>query len=134
MAAPPTYESLDFIYQPSRDAKRDLAYFVEVLGGRPRFAIEGMGTRVAAIDLTGQPPLLLLAEHLTGETPVLVYRVPDLFQATEQLKASGWQPGESLEIPPGPVCSFRAPGGQRMAIYQLTRPEAAAHFEGRRDL
>src|SRR5437764_6810980 len=133
MAEQPAYESLDFIYQPSRDVKRDLAFFVDVLGGRLRFAVEGMGTRVAAVELTTGPPLLLLADHLTGETPVLVYRVGELRQATEQLEARGWQRGETLEIPHGPLSSFRAPGGQRLAIYQLTRPDAAAHFQGRRD-
>jgi hypothetical protein len=34
---------------------------------------------------------------------------------------------------PGPCCSFRTPGGHRIAVYQLTRPEATAHFDGRRD-
>jgi hypothetical protein len=38
-----------------------------------------------------------------------------------------------LEIPQGPVCSFRTPGGHRVALYQLTRPEVGRHFEGRRD-
>jgi hypothetical protein len=39
----------------------------------------------------------------------------------------------TFEIPHGPICSFRTPGGHRIAIYQLTRPEAGNHFEGRRD-
>jgi hypothetical protein len=29
--------------------------------------------------------------------------------------------------------SFRTPGGYRIALYQLTRPEVVAHFTGRRD-
>lgn len=37
------FESLDFIYHPTRDVARDMAYFVDVLGGRLRFAVEGMG-------------------------------------------------------------------------------------------
>ena len=37
------------------------------------------------------------------------------------------------EIPHGPICSFRTPGGQRIAVYELTRPAAAKTFEGRRD-
>ena len=49
------------------------------------------------------------------------------------LEARGWAPGHRLEIPQGPVCSFSAPGGQRLAIYQLTRPDAEASFAGRRD-
>jgi hypothetical protein len=126
-------ERLDFLYIPSRDVAADLGYFTEVLGGRVVFAIQAMGTRVAAVRLTEQPPLVLLADHLEGERPILVYRVPDLDAAMADLEARGWQRQHTLEIPHGPCCSFQTPGGHRVALYQLTRPEVAAHFEGRRD-
>ena len=127
------FESLDFVYHPSRDVKRDMAYFTDVLGGRLRFAVEGMGTRVAAIELAPPPPLFLLADHVEGDTPILVYRVPKLSAALASLAKQGWERETTFEIPHGPICSFRAPGGQRIALYQLTRPGAAATFEGRRD-
>jgi hypothetical protein len=92
-----------------------------------------MGARVAALELAPTPPLLLLADHVEGETPILVYRVADLKQAMKHLAERGWSRTDTFEIPHGPICSFRAPGGQRLAIYQLTRPGAAEHFEGRRD-
>jgi hypothetical protein len=127
------FERLDFLYVPSRDVAADLGYFTEVLGGQVVFAIQAMGTRVAAVRLTEQPPLVLLADHLEGERPILVYRVPDLGAAMADLEARGWQRQHALEIPHGPCCSFQTPGGHRVALYQLTRPEVAAHFEGRRD-
>jgi hypothetical protein len=126
-------QSLDFLYAPSRDVAADVAYFAEVLGGRVVFAIEAMGTRVAAIELTEAPPLVLLADHVEGERPILVYRVADLHAAMTALESRGWARGATLEIPHGPCCSFRSPGGHRIALYQLTRPEVAGHFEGRRD-
>jgi catechol 2,3-dioxygenase-like lactoylglutathione lyase family enzyme len=129
----PPFESLDFVYMPSRDAARDLAYFTDVLGARLVFAVEGMGTRVAMLELSPQPPAFLLAEHREGERPVLVYRVADLGSAMQQLESRGWRRGSQLEIPHGPVCSFVTPGGHRLAIYQLTRPDVADHFAGRRD-
>jgi hypothetical protein len=129
----PPFEQLDFLYTPSRDVAADLAYFTDVLGGHVVFAIDGMGTRVAALELTEGPPLVLLTDHLDGDRPVLVYRVADLGEATADLEARGWERGHTLEIPHGPVCSFTTPGGHRIAIYQLTRPEAAEHFVGRRD-
>ena len=110
-----------------------MAYFVDVLGGRLRFAVEGMGARVAAIELAPPPPLLLLADHVEGETPVLVFRVPDLQTKIAALVKRGWKKQATFEIPHGPICSFKTPGGQRIAIYQLTRPGAAASFDGRRD-
>jgi len=134
VADPPApFERLDFLYVPSRDVAADLAYFAEDLGGRVVFAIEAMGTRVAAVQLTEHPPLVLLADHLEGERPILVYRVADLGAALADLEARGWQRQRTLEIPQGPCCSFRTPGGHRIALYQLTRPEVAAHFDGRRD-
>ena len=72
------FESLDYVYMPSRDVQSDLTYFTEVLGGRLVFAIDGMGARVAMVDLTDGPPRILLADHLGGDRPVLVYRVADI--------------------------------------------------------
>ena len=111
----------------------DLRYLTEVLGARVAFAIDSMGSRVAAVALTEGPPLVLLTDHLEGDRPILVYRVADLRAAMSTLKTRGWQPGPTLEIPHGPCCSFETPGGHRLALYQLTRPEAAGHFNGRRD-
>src|SRR5437870_7808323 len=99
-----------------------MAYFVDVLGGRLRFAVEGMGARVAAIELAPPPPLLLLADHVKGGTPILVYRVPNLTKALARLAKHGWEEESTFQIPHGPICSFRAPGEQRIALYELTRP------------
>jgi hypothetical protein len=127
------FERLDFVYTPSQDVAADAAYFTDVLGGRLVFAIEGMGTRVAAIELTEAPPLVLLTDHVEGDRPILVYRVGDLDATRDALERRGWEPAGTFEIPHGPCCSFRTPGGHRFAIYELVRPEVAASFEGRRD-
>jgi len=127
------FEQLDFIYTPSSDVPRDMTYFTEVLGGTLLFSVEGMGARAALIKLTEQPPHVLLTDHLEGERAILVYRVGDLEAALADLETRGWKREETFEIPHGPCCSFTAPGGHRVALYQLTRPEAAAHFDGRFD-
>ena len=127
------FERLDYIYQPSRDVAADDAHYTDTLGGRLVFAIEAMGTRVAMIDLTDGPPQIVLAGHLDGDQPILVYRVADLEAAARELEGRGADPGHTLEIPQGPVRSFVAPGGQRLAIYELTRPGVAEGFTGRRD-
>lgn len=127
------FQNLDFLYMPSRDVAEDLAFFSEVLGGHVVFAIDSMGTRVAAVRLTEDPPLVLLTDHLEGDRPILVYRVPDLGTALTELEGRGWRREHTFEIPHGPICSFEGAGGHRVALYQLTRPEVAEHFEGRRD-
>lgn len=131
MSAP--FEQLDFLYVPSADVVGDMKYFTEVLGARLAFAVEGMGARVAMLELTESPPHLLLADHLEGERPVFVYRVDDFPSTLKDLEARGWRHAETFEIPQGPCCSFETPGGHRVAVYQLTRPEVGRHFEGRRD-
>jgi hypothetical protein len=97
------FERLDFVYIPSRDVAADIGYFTEILGAKLIFAIEGMGTRVAMVELTDEPPRLLLAGHLEGDRPVMVYRVRDIERAIDELVANGWKRGPRLEIPHGPV-------------------------------
>ena len=85
------------------------------------------------VRLGPEPPALLLAGHLEGEAPVLVYRVPDLARAVTELEARGGAVAARLEIPHGPVAELVPGGPQRIALYQLTRPHATERFAGRRD-
>jgi hypothetical protein len=128
-----SFDRLDFLYTPSRDVAADAAYFVNTLGGRLVFAIDDGGTRVAMIEMTVEPPRILLTDHLEGDRPILVYRVEDLRATVAALEDRGWTSERSLEIPQGPCRSFQTPGGHRIAIYQLTRPDVLRHFEGRSD-
>ena len=127
------FEQLDYVYMPSRDVAADVGHFTQALGARLVFAIEAMGTRVAMVELTDGPPQVVLAGHLEGDQPILVYRVPDLDVAERELLSRGAIHGHALEIPQGPVRSFTTPGGQRLAIYELTRPGVVEGFAGRRD-
>jgi hypothetical protein len=127
------FERLDFLYVPSRDVARDAEHLVRVVGAELVFAIEAMGTRVAMLRLAGAPPDLLLAGHLDGERPVLVYRVASLDDSMAELEARGWEPQPRFGIPHGPCCAFEVPGGHRLAIYEPTRRGATEHFAGRRD-
>lgn len=127
------FAQLDYLYMPSRDPEADLRYCEEVLGARTVFAVDGMGARVAMVELGATPPHILLADHLEGDAPVLVFRVDDLDAAMVALRERGWTGGTRLEIPQGPICSFVDPGGHRLAIYQLTRPGVIDSFAGRRD-
>ena len=129
-----TFESLDFIYTPSADVAGDLARLESALGASVEFAIERFGTRVAMVRLAAGPPHLVLAEHLEGERPILVYRVPSLAGAVAELEAAGLDPGPELGFPYGPIHAFSLPGTEhRLAIYELTRPEVEERLAGRRD-
>jgi len=129
----PPFIQLDYLYTPSADVVADMKYFVDVLGAEVAFAVEGMGARVAMLRLTEAPPHVLLTDHLEGDGTIFIYRVADFDRALRDLKARGWKKAHNLEIPMGPCCSFTTPGGQRVAVYELSRPQALDHFLGRRD-
>ncbi len=131
VAAP--FEQLDYLYTPSGDVASDMRFFVDVLGARVGFAVEGMGSRVAMVVLASGPPHLLLADHLDGDRPILVYRVADLRKATAELKKRGLKKQHAVELPMGPASSFATPRGHRVALYELARPGVLEHFMGRQD-
>jgi len=125
-------ESLDFVYLPSRDVAADVAHFTGGLGAELVFAIERFDTRVAMLR-TADGPALLLAEHLHSDQPVLVHRVADLREAIAAFEARGVGVVARFEIPPGEAAELAMPGPQRVAVYELSRPERLASIEGRRD-
>lgn len=127
------FEHLDYLYTPSHDVAADARFFTEVLGGKLGFAVEGMGARVAMIELTDGPPHVLLTDHLDGDRPIYIYRVNDLREAVSALKKRGLENEHRLEIPMGPCSSFVLPSGHRIALYEASRPEVLKHFLGRRD-
>ena len=129
----PRIESFDFLYMPSTDVARDLGYYRDVLGGDVVFAIEAFGTRVAQVRLAEGGPQLLVAQHLEGEAPVVLHRVDDLDATVSELKKRGAEIEAEFGFPHGPAAELRTPGGQRLAFYELTRPEADERLGGRMD-
>lgn len=124
--------SLDYMYVPVDDVDVAAEQHVRMLGAELKWSVSGLGTRVACVRVSGEGPLILLAGHLTGSTPILVYRVADYRAAVSSLRAAGVELHE-LEIPQGPCASFLVGGGQRYAVYELARPGVAERFEGRID-
>ena len=104
-----------------------------MLGGKLAFAVEGMGARVAMVELTDGPPHVLLTDHLEGERPIYIYRVDNLRKSASELKKRGLKGENRLEIPMGPCSSFVLPSGHRIALYEASRPGVLEHFLGRRD-
>jgi hypothetical protein len=122
---------LDFVYLPSRDVAADLAYWTQA-GGEVVFAIERFDTRVAMLAL-GEGPGFLLAQHLDGDAPVLVYRVDDLAASVDDLVSRGLEVGARFEFPYGDAVEVPSPPPQRVAIYERTRADRGDSLRGRRD-
>ena len=129
----PQLGPLDYVYAPSSDVAADAHWFVETLGAELVFAIEASGTRVAMLRLRDDGPALLLTDHLPDERPVFIHRVDDLAVTSTALEARGWTSERSVELPPGSCTTFRAPGGLRLAIYELSRPFVVESMSGQRD-
>jgi len=128
------FGTLDFIYVPCHDIDEGLDYYVKQLGAQLGWKVRDGATTVASIRLNPDGPQILLADHLEGKVPLLIYRVADLNAVTTDLSKRGWQPdGPAFEIPHGPCITFRDPNGQRLALYELVRPEANRVFAGRID-
>jgi hypothetical protein len=126
-------QSLDFIYVPTANVDTTVEQYRAAFGAELLWKVRGMGTVVASLRLSGQGPQILLSGHLEGETPILIYRVPDYAEAVGRLRDGGITEIAELENPHGPCASFRAAGGQRYAVYQLVRPRVDQHFLGRVD-
>jgi hypothetical protein len=126
------FRSLDFVYVPTADVDAGARHYTD-LGAALEWKVRAMGTTVAALRVSDAGPLVLLAGHLDGDVPILVYRVDDYRATVAVLREAGVAGLHELEIPHGPCASFRAEGGQRFAVYELTRPGAADHFTGRID-
>ena len=128
-----TIEALDILYVPSRDVAADLAFYRDVLGARVVFAIEAMNTRVAEVALAADGPRLVLADHLGGTRRYYCTRVDDLEQTLRGFASRGIAPERRVELPLGPCATLRTPGGQRLGLYERTRPEVDERFIGRFD-
>jgi hypothetical protein len=126
-------KSLDYIYAPSADVATDIRWFADVLGAEIAFAIDDGGTRVAMLQLGTDGPPLLLTDHLPDDRPVLLFRVDDLDATSTALATRGWTPERTIDLPPGPATTFRAPGGLRLAIYEASRPFVVDSMLGKRD-
>jgi hypothetical protein len=131
-AAPARLGPLDYVYAPSADVAADARWFVETLGAELVFAIQS-GTRVAMLRVGAGGPPILLTDHLPDDHPVFIYRVDDLAATSARFQAGGWTPERTIELPPGPCTTFRAPGGLRLAIYEPVRPGVVDSFAGQRD-
>ena len=125
------FESLDYVYVPTDDVDETARRYVEALDADLVWKVRGMETVVACLRIAAAGPAILLSGHLEGPAPILIYRVKDYERAVARLRAAGVGELHEIEIPPGPCASFTVAGGQRLAVYELTRPHVEDHFARR---
>jgi predicted enzyme related to lactoylglutathione lyase len=126
--------SLDYIYVPAPDVEAAERFYISALGGTLRWRVRDGVVTVAAVELSAAGPLVLLASHLAPKATILIYRVASLAATRQQLLDARWTDlDEPFEIPQGPCLVLRDPAGQRLAIYERTRPLVERSFDGRFD-
>jgi hypothetical protein len=121
---------LDFVYTPTRNLEGDCAA-LQALGAGVVWKIRAYGTRAVCLSWQPDAPKTVLAEHLAGERPILVYRVDSLETSKQVLHGLGII-GHAFEIAPGVGWVFEV-GTQRLAVYELTRPHGFNIHDGRMD-
>ena len=127
-------ESLDFLYVPAPDIHASVRYYTDVLDGELMWKIHAFGVWVACIRLANsEKPYVLLADHINKNDVMLIYRVENLQSAIKELKSKNWKEESTIEIPPGPCCTFRDPAGNALVIYENMRPFVIEQFKGRID-
>ncbi len=126
--------SLDYVYLPAPDIDSAVKYYAEALGGELLWRIRDGETLVAAVKMGDAMPQVVLANHLAAGEGLLIWRVESVAATKEALASRGWTAETPpFELPQGPCVVFRDPGGQRLAAYERTRPEADVKFRGRFD-
>jgi hypothetical protein len=126
------FGSLDYIYVPAADVDGEVQHYADTMGAELVWKVRAMGTTVACLRIGEPGPAILLSGHLQGTSPILVYQVQDYAGTIAQLRQRNIVIHE-LEIPHGPCATFTMGAGQRYAVYQLVRPGAVHHFDGRID-
>ena len=124
---------LDYIYAPSSDVAADARWFAETLGAEVVFAIDRSGTRVAMLRLGTGGPAVLLTDHLPDDRPIFLYRVDAIATTSVELATRGWTAERTIELPMGTCATFNAPGGLRLAVYELSRPGVVESMAGQLD-
>lgn len=90
-------------------------------------------TRVGMVRIAADVPELVLAEHLAGDAPVLLYRVADLDETIAELERRGAKLSKRFEFPYGFGAEVLGPGPQRLAVYERSRADRGDSLAGRRD-
>lgn len=119
----PPFQNLEYLYVGTAEFERDVAYYRDVLGAPVLWNLEGFGAHVAAFRL-GDGPLFLLADHRPAPSCMPLYSVRDLKGVAATLRKRGWKAdGRPFEIPNGPCYAFEDPSGNRLGIFENTRPQ-----------
>lgn len=123
---------LVYLYVGVDDVDASIAFYREALGAEFVWRFDAFGTEVAAVRVTDEGPLVLLAAHRPAPSVLPIWTVADLNAAIERLASSSFEAvGETAGTPDGPVHVLRDPSGNEIGLLRPDRPGAleAAHAD-----
>jgi hypothetical protein len=115
---------LRFLYVGCGDTSEAVEHHLEVLGGRLRWRFQRFGADVAAIELPGGGPLVLLADHRPTGSTLAIYAVDDLDALIDRARRAGAEVAGPLGTPEGPVVVVTLPSAAELAFLRVDRPDA----------
>jgi hypothetical protein len=113
-----------YLYVGARDVSASLDFYQRALGAVPVWRFHAFGTDVAAVRLTSDAPMVLLAGHRPVPSCLPIWTVPDLDPLTRRLEAEGFSAGEEVGTPDGPIQVLTDPSGNEIGFLRSDRPGA----------
>jgi predicted enzyme related to lactoylglutathione lyase len=114
-----------YLYVGVDDVTRAVDFYEAALGAQFVWRFARFGTEVAAVRLSDDGPLVLLAGHRPVPSCLPIWTVDDLEAAVTRLEASGFDThGETVGTPDGPVHVLRDPSGNEIGLLRADNPGA----------
>jgi len=114
-----------YLYVGVDDIERALDFYERALAAEFVWRFRRFGTEVAAVRLSADGPLVLLAAHRPVPSCLPIWTVPDLDAVVAHLGMAGFAAaGETAGTPDGPVHVLRDPDGNELGLLQQNVPDA----------
>ncbi len=115
---------LVYLYVGTDDVDTSLTFWTETLGAAFVWRFRAFATDVAAVRVGAEAPLVLLAEHRPAPSCLPIWSVSDLDAVIGTLTRAGYDHGETVGTPDGPVHVLTDPSGNELGLLRADRPGA----------
>lgn len=118
------FREFTYIYASTEHYDEDRSFYLDIIKAKLLWEFHEFNAKVAAFDLTGSKPYLLIADHRETNIPRFLYQVENLKKAMKVLKSQGLEfDGEPFSLPDGPCAAFKDHSGNSFGIFEPKRPE-----------
>lgn len=117
-------KDLEYIYTGTGDFNSDQKFYMEILQARLVWEFQHFGVKVAAFDISGKKPWVLLADHKPPGYRRLIYSTKSLTTERTFLSKKGLKFTSGIfNIPDGPCINFEDKSGNKYALIEKQKPD-----------